>query len=98
MHIKSEYEERIRRCQYVTRLSFGRRMLRDDGGPNRYFLMYLFCEESMAVQYLKDIGLLRSKMQCNTCGRDMTWSADSSQFCNSCISSQTLTRLCSSPH
>jgi len=75
--ITSEYEERLRRCQYVPRLSFGRRMLRDDDGPNRYFLMYLFCEQSMAVQYLKDIGLLRSKMQCNTRGRDMTWSADS---------------------
>ena len=45
-------------------------------GENRYFLMYLFCEQSMAIQFLQDIGLLRSKMQCNTCGRDMTWSAD----------------------
>jgi hypothetical protein len=32
-------------------------MLRDDGAPNRFFLMYLFCDESMAIQYLKDIGL-----------------------------------------
>jgi len=55
-------------------------MLTDDGAPNRFFLMYLFCNKSMAIQYLKDIGLLRSKMQCNTCGRDMTWSADSSKL------------------
>ena len=54
-------------------MSFGRRMLRDDGAPNRFFLMYLFCEESMVIQYLKYIGLRRSKLQCNTCGRDMTW-------------------------
>jgi len=80
IHITSEYEERLRRCQYVPRMSFGRRMLRDDGAPNRFFLMYLFCDESMAIQYLKDIGLLRSKMQCNTCGRDMTWSAHPCQF------------------
>jgi len=80
MHITSEYVERLRRCQYVPRLSFGRRMLTDDGAPNRFFLMYLFCNESMAIQYLKDIGLLRSKMQCNTWGRDMTWSADSSKL------------------
>jgi len=53
-------------------------MLRDDGGPNRFFLMYLFCKQSIAIQFLKDTGLLRSKMQCNTCCRDMTWSADSS--------------------
>jgi hypothetical protein len=58
MHITSEYEERLRGCQYVPRLSFGRRMLRDDGAPNRFFLMYLFCDESMAIQYLKDIGLI----------------------------------------
>ena len=73
IHITSEYEDRLRRCQYVPRMSFGRRMLRDDGAPNRFFLMYLFCDESMTIQYLQDIGLLRSKMQCNTCGRDMTW-------------------------
>jgi len=42
--------------------------------------MYLFCNESMVIQYLKDIGLLRGKMQCNTCGRDMAWSADSSKL------------------
>jgi len=54
-------------------------MLRDDSAPNRFCLVYLFCETSIAIQYLKDIGLLRSKMQCNTCGRDMTWSADSFQ-------------------
>ena len=80
IHITSEYEERLRRCQYVPRMSFGRRMLRDDGAPNRFFLMYFFCDESMAIRYLKDIGLLRSKMQCNTCGRDMTWSAHPCQF------------------
>ena len=58
MHITSEYEERLRRCQYVPRLSLGRRMLRDDDAPNRFSLMYLFCNASMAIQYLKDIGLI----------------------------------------
>jgi len=77
LQVTSEYKEQLRRCEYVPRFSFGRRMLRDDGDPNRLFLMYLFCEQSHAIQFLKDIGLLRSKMQCNTSGRDMTWSADS---------------------
>jgi len=58
MHITSEYEERLRRCKYVPRLSFGRRMLTDDRAPNRFFLMHLFCNETMAIQYLKDIGLI----------------------------------------
>jgi hypothetical protein len=73
----TEYEERLRRKQYVPRFSYGRRMLRDDGGPNRFFLTYLFSDQAMAIEFLKDVGLLRSKVQCNTCGRDMTWSADS---------------------
>jgi hypothetical protein len=77
LQVTSEYKEQLRRCEYIPRFSFGRRMLRDDGDPNRLFLMYLFCEQSHAIQFLKDIGLLRSKMQCNTSGRDMTWSADS---------------------
>ena len=79
IHFTSDYEEPLRRCQNVPRLSYGRRMLMEDGASNRFFLMYLFCNESMAIKYLKDIGLLRSKMQCNTCGRDMARSADSSK-------------------
>ena len=55
LHITSEYEERLRRCQYVPRFSLRRQMLRDEGDPNRFFH-----EESIAIQYLKDIKLLRS--------------------------------------
>jgi len=36
--VTSEYEERLRRCEYVPRFSFGRPMLRDDGAPNQFFL------------------------------------------------------------
>jgi hypothetical protein len=39
--------------------------------------MYLFSEQSTATEFLKDVGLLRSKMQCDACGRDMARSADS---------------------
>ena len=38
----------------VPRLSYGRRMLTEDGAPNRFFLMYLFCNESMAIQWQSD--------------------------------------------
>jgi hypothetical protein len=31
----------------------------------------------MATEFLKDVCHLRNKVQCNICGRDMTWSADS---------------------
>jgi len=76
IQVTSEYEDRLRRCEYVPRFSCGRRMLKNDGDPIRFFLMYLFCEQSLAIQFLMDIGLLRSKVQCNTCGRDMKWSVD----------------------
>ena len=36
-----EYEERLRSSDNVPRFSYGRRMMRDDGDPNRFFLMYL---------------------------------------------------------
>jgi len=29
-------------------------MLTEDGAPNRFFLMYLFCNESMAIQWQSD--------------------------------------------
>jgi len=77
IQVTSEYEERLRRCEYVPRFSCGRRMLKKCGDPNRFFLMYLFCEQSLAIHFLKDIGLLRSKVQCNTCCRGMKWSVDS---------------------
>ena len=71
------YEERVRSMPSVPRLSYGRRMLRSDGGPNRLFLIHLFTDHSMAIEFLKDIGLLRRTMQCNSCGREMTWSVRS---------------------
>ena len=37
-----EYEERLRSSVYVPRFSYGRRMKRDDGDPNRYFLLITY--------------------------------------------------------
>jgi len=36
-------------------------------GPNKIFLTFLFCDQAMAIQFLKNVDLLRSKAQCNTC-------------------------------
>jgi hypothetical protein len=71
------YEERVRSMPIVPRLSHGHRMLRSDGGPNKLLLIYLFTDHSMAIEFLKDIGLLRRTMHYNSCGRDMTWSVRS---------------------
>jgi transposase-like protein len=52
-------------------------MLREDGGPNRKFFFQLF-DKGMAMKFMLDVGLLRSKVLCNTCGREMTWYAEPS--------------------
>ena len=38
--------------------------------------MFLFSDQATGIQFLKDVGLIRSKVQCNSCGRDMTWYAE----------------------
>ena len=49
MQLTSEYEERVRRCEDVPRFSLERLMLKNDGDPKMFFLMYLFCEQSLAI-------------------------------------------------
>jgi hypothetical protein len=56
----SEYEKRLQEMSFVPRSSYGCRMLREDGGPNRHFVMYLFCGNGFAMQFLKDVVLLRN--------------------------------------
>jgi hypothetical protein len=68
-----EYEERLRGLQKVPTFSHGRRMVRSDGAPNRVFFYSLFNDHDMAIAFLQAIGLIRRTMQCNSCGRDMTW-------------------------
>jgi len=51
MQVTSEYEERLRRCEDVPRFSFGRRMLKNDGDPKRFPLIYLSCEQSLAITW-----------------------------------------------
>jgi hypothetical protein len=70
LQIVSEYEERMRGMPFVSPSSYGRRMLRDDGAPNKIFLMFLFCGHAMAIQFMQDVGLIRTKAQCNTCGTE----------------------------
>ena len=74
--VVAEYEGRLRKMQWVPRVSYGCGMLRKDGAPNRNFLTYLFGDLELAIQFLTDVGVIRSKVQCNICGRDMKWTAD----------------------
>jgi len=74
--IVDEYEKRLQKMPFIPRGSFRSRMLRQDSGPNRDFIIYLFCDSGLAMPFLKDVGLLRSKLQCNTCGQVKTWSSE----------------------
>ena len=64
--IVAKYEDHLRQMQSVLRLSYRRWLVCTDGAPNRMFLTCLFCHHELAIQFLKDVGLIRSKVQCKT--------------------------------
>jgi hypothetical protein len=68
LEVVSKYEERVQSMQKVPRFSHGRWVVRADGGPNRLFFCMLFNNHVMAIEFLKEIGLLRRWMQCKSCG------------------------------
>jgi len=68
--VVSKYQQRLMEMPFVPRSSFGRDSLGKDSEANRLFLTYLFSDMDFGIQLLKDAGLIRSKVTCNTCGRD----------------------------
>jgi hypothetical protein len=47
---------------FVPRSSFGRASLGKDDGVNKLFLTYLFIDMDLGIQFLMDVGLIRSKV------------------------------------
>jgi hypothetical protein len=74
--VVSKYQQRLMEMPLVPRSSFGRASLGKDSEANKLFLTYLFSDMDLGFQFLKDAGLIHSKVMCNTCGRVMTWCAD----------------------
>ena len=74
--IIKDYPERLREMPYVPQTSFRRDSLGYCGDANQLLLTFLFSDHAIGLQFLKDVGLIRSKAQCNSCGRDVTWHAD----------------------
>jgi len=68
----SKYQQRLMEMSFVPS-SCGRKTIGKDGDANELFLTYLFSDVDLGIKFLKDVGLIRSKEKCNTCGRDMTW-------------------------
>ena len=74
-HIKSvisTYQRRLVEMPYVP-TSYRRASLGGDGDANKLFLTYLHNDKDLGIQFLKDVGLLHSRVTCNTCGCVMIW-------------------------
>jgi hypothetical protein len=78
-HIKqiiSEYQRRLSEMPHVNKRSYGHSAVGINGCVNMVFLTFLFSNKDLGIQFLKDVGLIRRKVPCNTCGSDMAWCAD----------------------
>jgi hypothetical protein len=76
--IISEYHRRLLQMPHMPKPSYGHSAVGINGSVNTVFLTFLFCDLQLGIQFIKDVGLLRSNVSCDTCGRDMGWYADSS--------------------
>ena len=72
----SNYQQPLMEMSCIPRSSFGRAPFGKDGDVNKLFLTYLFIDMDLGIQFLRDMGLIRSKVTCNTCGRGKTWCSD----------------------
>jgi hypothetical protein len=73
----ANYKQRLMAMPQAPRHSFGRAAFGVDGAVNRLFLMYLFLDLDIAIQFLKHTGLIPSQMTCPTCGLNLTWRPES---------------------
>jgi len=47
--------------------------------PNKLFLAFLFSDREVGVQFLKDVGLIRSSVVCCKCWSQMSWCVDTNR-------------------
>jgi hypothetical protein len=64
--------QHVMEMPFVPRSSFGRASLGEDGDANKLILTHLFIDMDLGIQFLKDVGLIRSMVTCNTSSRNMT--------------------------
>ena len=74
------YQDTVRELPCVPTTSFRRDSLGYSGDANKLFLTFLFSDRNIGIQFLNDVGLILSKVQCNSCGRHMTWYAHPSDL------------------
>jgi hypothetical protein len=76
--IIKDYQDTIREMPYAPKTPFQQHSLEFNGDVNKLQLTFLFSDHAIRLQFLKDIGFIRSDVQCNSCGRDMTSYTDHS--------------------
>jgi hypothetical protein len=78
LQVVGRYVHELQGMSFVTPFSFWRGLYRDDGGPNRLFFTYRFCDKARAFRFLTDATLIRSQVLCDHCGRFMGLCAEPS--------------------
>jgi hypothetical protein len=66
------YEESVWKMPSMPKFSKACGLLRKSASRNRNFLAYVFGHQELAVQFLKEVGLIRCNVRCNFCERNMT--------------------------
>jgi hypothetical protein len=74
--VLQEYQGKVSEMPFLVKCSFRRDSPGASGDVNKIFLTFLFCDHAISVQFLKDVGIIHSNVQCNSCGRNMSWQAD----------------------
>jgi hypothetical protein len=77
--VMQTYEWRLNSKPYVCSMTFGRATLGDNGVSNKPFLAFLFSDPHVGVQFLKDLGKIRSGMVCYKCRSQMSWCVDTNR-------------------
>ena len=76
--IIATYQQRIAAKSYVPATTYGRLIVGANGLADKLFLVFLFSEYDVGVQFLKYVGLIPNSMVCRRCGSQMPWCVDKS--------------------
>jgi len=73
------YERCLSSKLYFSSTTFGRATIGANGVPNKLFLAFLFSDPNVDVQFLKDVGLIRSSGMSCKCGSQIFWNVDTNR-------------------
>ena len=72
-NVSATYQQQlVDTMPFVLSMPYGRLLLGQEVVANKLFLVFLFSNKEAGVQFLKDVGLLHSRVGCNTHGCHMS--------------------------